>query len=173
MVAADERAAGRPVGGPAAPPAHAVEEYLPKPAAARAGIALALSGGGFRAALFHLGAARRLEELGLLARLGTVSAVPGGSITAAHLAASLRPWPAPGARVAQWEGRFAHPFRAFCGRDLRTGVLAERLAPWNWAKVDPAVRALAAAFERRLTPLRLAELPDRPAFVFCATDLAF
>ena len=33
------------------------------------GIALALSGGGFRATLFHLGSAWRLNELGFLAKL--------------------------------------------------------------------------------------------------------
>ena len=43
----------------------------------RAGIALCLSGGGFRAAIFHLGAARRLNELGILSRVDTISAVFG------------------------------------------------------------------------------------------------
>ena len=37
--------------------------------------ALWLAGGGFRAALFHLGALTRLNELGLLGRTGTVGAV--------------------------------------------------------------------------------------------------
>src|SRR5262245_31835308 len=50
------------------------------------GIALCLSGGGFRAALFHLGAIRRLDELGVLSRLETISSVSGGSILAAFLA---------------------------------------------------------------------------------------
>ena len=34
-------------------------------------IALALSGGGFRASIFHLGVMRRLAELGWLSRVGT------------------------------------------------------------------------------------------------------
>lgn len=42
---------------------------------------LALSGGGFRAAAFHLGVLKRLEELGLLARVEMLSTVSGGSIT--------------------------------------------------------------------------------------------
>src|SRR3954467_9189154 len=54
-----------------------------------------LSGGGFRAALFHLGALTRLNELGLLGRTGTVGAVAGGSIVAALLATRA---PAPGRR---------------------------------------------------------------------------
>jgi NTE family protein len=52
-------------------------------------IALCVSGGGFRATLFHLGAARRLYELGLLQRLDTISSVSGGSIFAGVLAISL------------------------------------------------------------------------------------
>src|ERR1700742_446741 len=58
--------------------------------------ALWLAGGGFRAALFHLGALTRLNELGLLARTGTVGAVAGGSIVAALLATRI-PWPLDGA----------------------------------------------------------------------------
>jgi NTE family protein len=51
-----------------------------------AGIGLALSGGGFRATLFHCGALWRLSELGYLQRLARVSSVSGGSITAGQLA---------------------------------------------------------------------------------------
>lgn len=49
------------------------------------GIALCLSGGGYRAMVFHLGALWRLNELGLLGKLHRVSSVSGGSITAAVL----------------------------------------------------------------------------------------
>ena len=49
-------------------------------------IALCLSGGGYRAALFHLGVLRRLNEYGLLPCIDTVSAVSGGSLAAAALA---------------------------------------------------------------------------------------
>ena len=55
-------------------------------AARRNGIGLCLSGGGFRAALFHLGALRRLQELDVLRRVRWISAVSGGSIIAGHLA---------------------------------------------------------------------------------------
>jgi predicted acylesterase/phospholipase RssA len=48
-------------------------------------IGLALSGGGFRATLFHLGVTRFLFENGLLNQVKLVSAVSGGSIFAAHL----------------------------------------------------------------------------------------
>lgn len=49
------------------------------------GVALCLSGGGYRAMVFHLGALIRLNEIGLLSRLSRVSSVSGGSITAAYL----------------------------------------------------------------------------------------
>jgi NTE family protein len=49
-------------------------------------VGLCLSGGGYRAMLFHLGALWRLNQLGYLAKLDRVSSVSGGSITAAALA---------------------------------------------------------------------------------------
>ena len=51
----------------------------------RSGIALALSGGGYRAILFHTGALIRLNELGLLEQVTRISSVSGGSIPAAYL----------------------------------------------------------------------------------------
>lgn len=55
-------------------------ERAPEP-----GIALCLSGGGYRAMLFHVGCIWRLNEAGLLGTLKRVSSVSGGSITAAVL----------------------------------------------------------------------------------------
>lgn len=49
------------------------------------GIGICLSGGGYRAMLFHLGALRRLLEEGILQRASRISSVSGGSITAAVL----------------------------------------------------------------------------------------
>src|SRR6267378_8596965 len=49
------------------------------------GMALCLSGGGYRAMVFHLGTLWRLNELGLLKGLAKVSSVSGGSITAGML----------------------------------------------------------------------------------------
>src|SRR6476469_6283539 len=51
------------------------------------GIGLCLSGGGYRAMLFHAGSLWRLNEAGLLPQLNCASSVSGGSITAAALAA--------------------------------------------------------------------------------------
>ena len=51
-------------------------------------IGLALSGGGFRAAGYHLGVFRKLEELGLLDKIDLFSCVSGGSIAGAFLCAN-------------------------------------------------------------------------------------
>src|SRR5262245_66247182 len=73
--------------------------------AVRPGVALCLSGGGFRAALFHLGALRRLNELRVLSRVTHISAVSGGSILAAHLARAVERWPEPGQKIEAWDER--------------------------------------------------------------------
>ncbi len=49
------------------------------------GLGLCLSGGGYRAMLFHLGSLWRLNEAGYLPRLRRISSVSGGSITAGVL----------------------------------------------------------------------------------------
>src|SRR5438874_1424866 len=54
------------------------------------GTALCLSGGGYRAMVFHLGALWRLNELGMLRTLSRISSVSGGSITAGVLGSRWR-----------------------------------------------------------------------------------
>lgn len=135
---------------------------------ARSGVGLCLSGGGFRATLFHMGALRRLNELGVISKLDTVSSVSGGSITAAALATAL----AAGAPL-DWDARVVAPLRAFTSRDRRTAAVFARLLPWNWFRSDTGVRVLERSYAAHLTPLRLAALPARPNFVLCATDMQF
>ena len=54
------------------------------------GLALCLSGGGYRAMLFHLGTLWRLNDAGYLPKIERISSVSGGSITAAVLGLA---WP--------------------------------------------------------------------------------
>ena len=54
-------------------------------AGAPRGIALCLSGGGYRAMLFHVGVLWRLNQAGYLAKTDRFSSVSGGTITAAVL----------------------------------------------------------------------------------------
>lgn len=152
---------------------YAIDRYLPEETPLRRGLAVCLSGGGFRAALFHLGALRRLNEVGLLSQIDTFSSVSGGSILAAHLAEKIKPWPARGMVVGDWEATAEIPFRKVVKRNLRTWPIANRLLPWNWFKNSTGVETLAAQYERNVTRLRLSELPDRPRFLINATDLPF
>lgn len=46
-------------------------------------VGLSLSGGGYRAAAFHLGTLRKLHQLGVLPRIDIISTISGGSITGA------------------------------------------------------------------------------------------
>jgi NTE family protein len=143
----------------------------------RRGIGLALSGGGYRAALFHLGSLRRLFEIGVLqdSEFRTISSVSGGSLVAAAVAQGIvtngGAWPAD---LDTWKRLVEAPMRALTRADLRTGVLARKyLLPWRFFNRDYAVEAFAARLRERLTSLRLRELPASPAFAICCTDLAF
>lgn len=150
----------------------AARTYLPNPG--RTGVALCLSGGGTRAALFHLGVVRRLNELGILSQINTVTSVSGGSILAAHLAAQLTDWPSPGLPLPRVKEDVAPAFEDFARRNLRTPPLARRLLPWNWLRDQTQVDWLAHLFERYLNGTRLADLPTAgPRYVFCASDNAF
>src|SRR5689334_14671032 len=46
-------------------------------------IGLALSGGGYRASVFHLGTLNKLNQLGILSNVDVISTISGGSITGA------------------------------------------------------------------------------------------
>lgn len=58
------------------------EEIVEEP---EGGIALCLSGGGYRAMLFHVGAIYRLNEMAILKKIKRISSVSGGSIAAGVL----------------------------------------------------------------------------------------
>ena len=148
-------------------------KHMPLAAKDRHGNGLCLSGGGFRAALFHLGALRRLNEVGILSKVDTISSVSGGSIMSAHLAARMKQWPDYGEEFANWENEVAAHFREFVSCDIRTGPVSKRLLPWNWFRSTTQVQALAARYRDDLITLTLNDLPERPRFVFCATDLVF
>lgn len=146
-----------------------VANALAEPGAKR-GLALALSGGGYRAALFHLGALRRLNELGIFSQVDAVSCVSGGSILGAHLVSRIDGWPAEGEVLEDWEATVAKPFRDFARTDIRTPSLILGL-------LDPtgnAAKHLARRYDAHITRGRkLRDIPQKPAFVFCASDLSF
>ncbi|RZI62271.1 MAG: patatin-like phospholipase family protein [Rubrivivax sp.] len=134
------------------------------------GIALALSGGGFRAVLFHVGVLWRLNELGTLGRLARISSVSGGSITSGLLAVR---WPrlafGEDGRSALFEAEVAAPLREFCARNIDVAsVLSGAFNPFR-----SAGEAVADEYRKRLgLDASLQSLPDDPRFVFNATNYA-
>jgi NTE family protein len=88
------------------------------------GIALCLSGGGYRAMVFHVGALWRLNEAGILGRLRRVSSVSGGSITAGVLGMNWRALGFDAAGVAtQFTSQLVDPIRAMAGRTVDEGSI--------------------------------------------------
>ena len=134
------------------------------------GVALALSGGGYRAVLFHCGALLRLNELGMLSGLARVSSVSGGSIVAGVLAIK---WPSliPDSNgvFKNLTGEVIEPLRSFCGRTLDVGAVL-------WGAVNPfktAGEELLEAYRDRLgLGIALKALTKGPRFVFNSTNYA-
>jgi len=133
------------------------------------GIGIAMSGGGFRAMLFHAGALARMNELGLLSRAQRIASVSGGSIMSGHLALS---WAALGAADAK--GVFANfrtivvdPILAFSREKVDVVDALTGLLPWTSASDQVAQTYDKHLFHKKT----LQDLPDSPRFVFCATNL--
>lgn len=140
----------------------------------RDGLALCLSGGGYRAALFHLGALQRLNELKVLSQVDTISSVSGGSIIAALLLDQIAPWPAAGQAIDRQSWRaFADDVRALTRKNIRTLWAFKRLWPGDWFDSTTAVRTLAKRYAREIQDRALTDLPERPRFIFSATDMSF
>jgi predicted acylesterase/phospholipase RssA/tetratricopeptide (TPR) repeat protein len=77
-----------------AKPARVLDAFLDSPAARESAfigkVGLALSGGGFRASLFHIGVLAKLAEFDVLRRVEVLSCVSGGSVIGAHYYLQLR-----------------------------------------------------------------------------------
>lgn len=132
------------------------------------GIALCLSGGGYRAMLFHLGALWRLNELGFLSKLDRVSSVSGGSITAGVLAHGWSHLDFDAAGLARgFEQAVVSPIRGLAERTVDVpAILLGILLPGTIGD------RLTSAYSRHLFgDTTLQDLPDRPRFVFNATNL--
>lgn len=129
--------------------------------------ALALSGGGFRATLFHCGALIRLNQLGLLGKIGRISSVSGGSITAGMLAAAWKDLDFQSGIAAALDARVIRPLREFCTRaiDFKAVSLGALLPGRTIGDV------LADSYDDLFEGITLQDLPDSPQFVFNATNL--
>jgi NTE family protein len=136
--------------------------------APEAGIALCLSGGGYRAMLFHVGALWRLNEAGYLSRLDRVSSVSGGSMTAGVLAMNWSKLAFDDAGVGQgFDEAVVKPIRKTAGKTIDLwAILLGILLPGSIG--DRYAGALKRHFFGEAT---LQDLPDRPRFVINATNL--
>ena len=133
------------------------------------GIALCLSGGGYRAMLFHVGALWRLNQLGYLSKLDRVSSVSGGSITAATLAYH---W---GELAFDDDGVAQEYVRSVVGALRRLARETIDGASIIGGIFTPGVSIgdkVAAAYRKHLFgEATLQTLPDTPRFVINATNL--
>jgi NTE family protein len=135
---------------------------------AEEGIGLCLSGGGYRAMLFHLGTLWRLAETGYLGRLDRISSVSGGSIVAAMV--GLR-WSKlkldRGSAVETLKEHVVGPIRKLAGRTIDAGsIITGVLFPGSIAD------KVASAYSKYLYGnATLADLPEAPRFVINATNV--
>jgi NTE family protein len=136
---------------------------------ARPGIALALSGGGFRATLFHCGTLWRLNELGYLPKLDRISSVSGGSITAGRLALRWASLNFQNDVAVNLVPEVIDPLRVFCTRSVDTPAIAKgALLPWK--SISDVVQK---QYEEHLLGTEtLQAMPDRPRFIFNTTNMA-
>jgi NTE family protein len=133
------------------------------------GTALCLSGGGYRAMLFHAGALWRLNELGYLPKLDRISSVSGGSITAAMLGRRWARLRFDAGGVAQaFTAELVAPLRGLASRTIdRASVIRGILEPRR-----TVAEKVAEAYRRHLFDGdTLQHLPDRPRFVINATNV--
>lgn len=133
-----------------------------------AGIALCLSGGGYRAMLFHVGALWRLNEAGLLSKLARISSVSGGSITAGVLGLN---W----SKLAFDEDGVAAAFDAQVVAPIRrlAGITIDQWAIVGGVLGPGSVSDKVAGSYRKYLfgSATLQALPDAPRFVINATNV--
>jgi NTE family protein len=132
------------------------------------GTALCLSGGGFRAMLFHAGALKRLNELGYVRRLDRVSSVSGGSIAAGVLAHAWRRLDFDDRGVASnFDGVVLAPLYELATRRIDIpAIILGALGPGSIGS------RLAGAYRRHVFGhATLQDLPPHPLFIFNATSL--
>lgn len=131
------------------------------------GVALCLSGGGYRAMVFHVGTLWRLAELGVLENVDRFSSVSGGSITAARLALSWDEiFTQPDGVMGRFESLFVQPMRELAGKTIDASAILTGL--FGFDRVSERVES---AYRDFFGPATLQDLPDGPRFIFCATNV--
>lgn len=161
---------------PAVPPAHPLGPASPtvpipgdpQRGGPQPGVALCLSGGGYRAMVFHIGALWRLNQGGLLRKLDRISSVSGGSITAGVLGLNWSRLDFDAQGVARnFDGAVVAPLRHLAGKTIDAGaIFGGVLLPGSVGdKVGNAYR------KHLFGDATLQRLPDHPRFVINATSV--
>jgi len=132
------------------------------------GLGLCLSGGGYRAMVFHVGALWRLYEIGFLRKANRISSVSGGSITAALLALKWNDLSFDPALVgSDFVRHVVQPIRALASETIDADAII-----FGIALPGRISDRIAAAYERHLFgKATLQDLPDGPRFVINATNV--
>ena len=132
------------------------------------GIALCLSGGGYRAMLFHLGVLWRLNEVGYLPKIDRISSVSGGSIIAALLGLKWAKLSFDQQVVGQqFVTEIVEPLRRLASTTIDVGaIIGGVLLPGSIS--DQVIHAYQ---EHLFGPATLQDLPDWPCFVINATNV--
>lgn len=169
-------------------------EYIPaeKEIKVEDGIAVCLSGGGYRAMLFHTGALWRLIELGLMSPgdrtahppngtptpIGTlmrVSSVSGGSIVSAMLGLKWKSlnFSTPAALLASYKTAVVKPIRDLADVTLAAGTFEGALKIIADIIMPGSINDhLAKAYDQHLFKhAKLNELPSAPRWVINAANL--
>ncbi len=135
----------------------------------REGIGICLSGGGYRAMLFHIGALWRLNEEGLLTKAARISSVSGGSITAGWLALcwARHGWANGIIPKNEFWDHFAAGLRRLASRRVDVPSILRGFLPGHNVGQEVARLYDEVLFQGA----NLQELPDRPRFVFNASNL--
>jgi NTE family protein len=131
------------------------------------GVALCLSGGGYRAMLFHVGAIWRLNELGYLPKLNRVSSVSGGSITNGVLGMNWERLSFEEGVATNLDEQLVHPIRGLASKTIDKGAVFKGiLLPGTISD------RVAGAYRKHLVDHKtLQDLPDEPRFIFNATSM--
>lgn len=128
---------------------------------------LCLSGGGYRAMLFHVGSLWRLYEIGLLAECTRITSVSGGSITAAVLGLTWNKLNVTRPDVSRFVQHVVTPIRGLAEETIdRPAVLKGLILPGSVSGY------LEDYYNKYLFGgATLQDLPDTPRFFFLATNL--
>lgn len=144
-------------------PVHDTSTAAPQP-----GIALCLSGGGYRAMLFHIGCLWRLNQLGLMAKLNRISSVSGGSITSGVLGMNWRDLGfTPGAESGRFEDLVVAPIRQLASTTIDEGAIFGGIFLPGSVADHVADKYDKLVFHGKT----LQDLPDEPRFVINATNV--